>query len=210
MNKLYPKIWGLFPCPVYVIKRDFNLSNKEEKEIEEIIKDGVLRNVGNFQTINTDIFNGRLKKIKQFCEQHINEYVNQVIYPKKELEFYITQSWINVTKPGSYHHNHTHGNSIISGVFYISCEEEDNLIFEDPNHKIRNMISFDTKESNVWNSPNWKIHSRNNELILFPSWIHHQVTPNEKATKDRISISFNTFVKGTLGEEEQLNILTLK
>jgi hypothetical protein len=36
------------------------------------------------------------------------------------------------------------------------------------------------------------------------------VAPNEKATKDRISISFNTFVRGTLGDNISLSELILK
>ena len=45
---------------------------------------------------------------------------------------------------------------------------------------------------------------------LSPSWLSHEVELNEKATTDRISISFNIFIKGTLGDQKQLNELILK
>ena len=35
----------------------------------------------------------------------------------------------------------------------------------------------------------------------------HSVEPNNKATTDRISLAFNTFVKGTLGSRENLTEL---
>jgi hypothetical protein len=38
----------------------------------------------------------------------------------------------------------------------------------------------------------------------------HKVEVNEEATTDRISISFNTFVKGTLGVRKDLTELILK
>ena len=62
------------------------------------------------------------------------------------------------------------------------------------------LITFSPKVFNIWNSVTWFFPVNNNELILFPSWLQHKVEPNEKATTDRISISFNTFVKGPLGQ----------
>ena len=47
-------------------------------------------------------------------------------------------------------------------------------------------------------------------LMLFPSWLEHGVQPNKQQTKDVISISFNTFVKGNLGQRKNLNQLILQ
>ena len=51
--------------------------------------------------------------------------------------------------------------------------------------------------------------SFSNELLLFPSWMTHKVDVNEKATTDRISISFNTFVRGNMGNERAKTELIL-
>ena len=202
---------GLFPCPAYLTKRDTNLSPKEEKEIGKIFKEGMHKNIGNFTSDNSYIFSAdKLKKLKQFCEQQIKIYVEEIICPKEELDFYITQSWLNVNKPGEFHHGHCHSNSIISGVFYISTEEDDKIVFTDPNTKVKDLIEVGFREYNTWNTTNWFLHAITNELVLFPSWLSHKVEPNEKATKDRISLSFNTFVKGALGKNDDLNELILK
>ena len=204
-------IHGVFPTPVYIVKRDTNLSPKEAKEIRKIIdKEGMYNNAGNSTSNNSYIFNGKLKKLKQFCEEHIKTYVEQVIYPKEELDFYITQSWLNITKPGEFHHDHSHNNSLISGVFYISTEEDDKITFSDPNAKVKELIKFEQKEYNLFNSTSWFFPSVTNELVLFPSWLNHKVDTNEKATTDRISLSFNTFVRGTLGIRKNLTELFLK
>ena len=200
---------GLFPTPLYSTKRDLVLDSKEEIEIEDIIKEGMYKNDGNSTSNNSDIFNSKLKNIKQFCEQHLKTYVKEVINPKEELDFYITQSWLNITKPGEYHHDHSHMNSIVSGVFYISTEEDDKITFGDPNYKIKEQIKFELKEYNIWNSATWFIPVNNNELLLFPSWLNHMVDENEKAITDRISISFNTFVRGSIGSEINLTKLNL-
>ena len=203
-------ISGIFPCPVYGTKRDTNLSSREKKEIGKIIKEGMYTNYNNSSSNNNYIFNTKLKKIKQFCEQHIKIFVKEVIKPKEEVDFYITQSWLNTTRPGESHHGHFHTNSIISGVFYISTEEDDNITFSDPNAKLRELIKFEQKEFNPFNSSTWFFPSITNELMLFPSWLSHGVEVNEKATTDRISLSFNTFVRGTLGSREDLTELVLK
>ena len=145
-------ISGIFPCPVYGTKRDTNLSSREKKEIGKIIKEGMYTNYNNSSSNNNYIFNTKLKKIKQFCEEHIKIYVKEVINPKNEIDFYITQSWLNITKPQESHHPHFHTNSIISGVFYISTEEDDNITFLDPAIKVREPISFDKKgpETYLW------------------------------------------------------------
>lgn len=203
-------IHGIFPTPVYVIKRDSNLTPKEETEIRKIVKEGMYKSLGNSYSNNSYIFNDKLKNIKQFCEQQLKIYVKEVINPKEELDFYITQSWLNITKPGEFHHEHSHQNSIISGVFYISTEEDDKITFSDVNAKLKEFISFEKEEFNIWNSSSWFFPVNNNELVLFPSWLNHKVDRNEKATTDRISLSFNTFVKGTFGSRELLKELILR
>ena len=61
----------------------------------------------------------------------------------------------------------------------------------------------------MWNSDNWIFSINNNQLVLFPSWLEHSVPKNKKASADRISISFNTFVRGNLGKRDTLTELIL-
>ena len=204
-----PVIHAIFPCPVYMAQRDTDLSRKEEKEIEKIVKEGMYKNVGNSTSNNSDIFNGKLKHIKQFCEQHIEIYVKKIISSfDKNSKFYITQSWLNITKPGEFHHEHSHRNSIISGVFYISTKENDCIIFKDPNYKIKEFIQFEQKEINIWNNSQWIYPVNNNDLILFPSWLEH-FAPLNRGNTDRISLAFNIFAKGVFGGGQKLNRLIL-
>jgi len=203
---------GIFPTAVCIVKRDPGLDSIEKKEIENIIEEGMYKNEGNYTSNNTYIFNNNdnLKNLKQFCEQQLKIYVKEVLDPKAELDFYITQAWINVTKPGGFHHDHYHPNSSISGVFYVATEEDDKITFGDPNLRIKQKMDMAVQEFNMWNSPTWFFETNNSELILFPSWLEHRVMPNKEATTDRISISFNTFVRGSFGSQIALTELILK
>ena len=204
------EISGFFPSPVYYTERNSELDVTEKKEIEDIIAEGMRRNVNNAYSINNFIFDTKLKNIKEFCEQHLKMYVEQVIVPKEELEFYITQSWLNLTKPDESHHEHNHPNSIISGVFYISTVENDGIMFIDPNIRQKKIITIGTEDYNIWNSLDWTMPVYKNQLFLFPSWLAHCVELNQNATTNRISLSFNVFLRGKIGNRENLTELILK
>jgi uncharacterized protein (TIGR02466 family) len=204
------EISGLFPNPVYSTERNSELDVTEKKEIEDIIAEGVCRNINNVSSINKSIFDTKLKNIKGFCEQHLKIYVEQVIVPKEELEFYITQSWLSITESGGSHHEHSHPNSIISGVFYISTVENDGIVFSDPNIKQKKLITIETEDYNIWNSSDWTMPVYKNQLFLFPSWLFHRVEPNPNATTNRISLSFNVFLRGKIGSRENTTELILK
>jgi len=203
------RVEGIFPSPVYITRRDSKPDLTEEKEIRDIIEDGMHRNQENSTSNNSYIFNTRLYNLKEFCERHIKIYVNEIINPKEQLDFYITQSWLNVTKPDEHHHKHNHQNSLISGVFYISSVEDDKIMFYDPNVKLKERIRISPKEYNIWNSASWFFSVEKNNLMLFPSWMGHGVNQNKNATTDRISISFNVFAKGIFGNSDNKNELIL-
>jgi len=217
---------GIFPIPLYRAHSKPNLSPTESAELEDIIKGrntsqkevtaGQTSSNYNSQTNNSfahnkSVFETKFANLKEYCENHIKIYVKEVFgNHDKGLTFYITQSWVNITKPGETHGLHWHMNSIISGVFYISVQEGDHISFFDPFYKLKNIILIDHEEIQAWNSDMYRINVTNNELILFPSWLDHGITQNESATTDRISLAFNVFVKGSIGTKGQLNELVLR
>ena len=204
-------IYNMFPVPVYQTHRNLDLDSTEEKDLDDIIEEGLRKNAENSRSINDYVFNTKLKNIKEFCEEHIKKYVKEIINPKEELDFYITQSWLNVTKPGESHQDHSHANSIISGAFYIETDVGQTINCYDPNQREKKgSITIHPQEiANFWNANIMTFIVKKNMLLLFPSWLKHGVKPNEQQTKDVISISFNTFVRGNLGQRENLNQLIL-
>jgi len=214
------KIEGLFPTPLYMAKRDSNLDSTEKKELEDIIENKKKENYRNRnerleenseeKISETYIFNTKLGSLKKFCEQHIDTYVNEVINPKNtKLDFYITQSWLNALKPDGTHPVHSHSNSLISGIFYVSTIEGDAIQFYDTNTDVKNVISIEPEEANFWNTEIQNLNIANNHLLLFPSYLGHSVNWNASTTTIRISIAFNVFVKGSIGVTCDLNKLNL-
>ena len=59
---------------------------------------------------------------------------------------------------------------------------------------------------NHFNSSYFTLPMNEGELILFPSNLQHSVPQNE-SDEERISLSFNTWAKGNLGNEKDLTYL---
>ena len=110
---------------------------------------------GNTSSENKFLFDSKLSGLRSFCEEHIENYVNEIICPRnKSLEFYITQSWLNVTRQNEHHEIHNHPNSIISGVYYLT--DKSTIIFNSPfTASGSRTIFIDSEINNSWNFANY-------------------------------------------------------
>ena len=100
--------------------------------------------------------------------------------------------WININRFKDYNQYHTHPGSLFSGVYYIkSLSNSGNIEFKHPASKsIESYWNEKISNINPSNSCVWEIEPVENRLLIFPSWLEHQVLPNV-TQKDRISLSFN-------------------
>jgi len=193
---------SLFPTAVTF----FQYGGITKKETKFLVEQKTRGNTGNTTSIDNNILeNKEMKKLKQFIEKSLKEYFQNIYVPKNNVEPYITQSWCNYTKEGQFHHRHAHPNSFISGVFYVQADRtKDKIYFYKDWYK---QIQIPAKEYNTFNSESWWFETGTNDLVIFPSNLSHMV---EKVIgKERISLSFNTFLKGYIGEDRELTGLHL-
>ena len=192
-------IHNLFPQPIGVYKLNRELT---DKEIIFIKNQKVKPNIGNNTSIDSRILRNKvLINLRDFIETSLADYFKTVYSPKNKTSLQITQSWTNYTEAGQFHHKHTHSNSFISGIFYLQANREiDRIYFHRSGFQ---MIRLSPKEWNIWNSESWWFEVGTGDLILFPSHIPHMVE-TVRNEETRISLSFNTFPIGFLGEEDEL------
>lgn len=197
-------IHNLFPTPIAFSKLDRDLT---EREIDFIVNQVRYSNLGNTTSENRKLLAAvEMTEIRSFIEEAMLEYFKTVYAPKNNVTPYITQSWANYTEQGQYHHKHAHPNSLISGVFYPKANKEtDKIFFYKEQYE---QIKIPTENWNAWNSSSWWFDVGVGDLIIFPSSLTHMVETKEGADT-RISISFNTFVKGYIGSDESLTGLHL-
>jgi uncharacterized protein (TIGR02466 family) len=195
---------SLFPTPVtfFNIERDLT-----EIERSFLLNQDTRKSMGNAMTTDVEILNNKeLSSIRHFIQTSLNTHLEHIYDPKTECRLEITQSWVNYTQPGEYHHRHDHPNSALSGVFYIDVEDDvDSIFFFNREYR---QLQISPKAHNVFNSDSWSFPVKTGELVIFPSSLPHMVTVT-KSSRSRISLAFNTFFKGDIGDINGLTNLQI-
>lgn len=183
---------NLFISPIGRILLDLDLNDLEQECLNQKEQDPngrSISNIGGWQSDNIkDINNPLFETIEYWCNSFAaNIGLNPVC---------LDHAWININ--GKYHCNrlHDHQGSVLSGVYYIKVPKNSgNINFH---HPMKKVISRDWSDavSNCTpvSSQTWFFEPKPNLLMIFPSWIDHEVEPN-LSDEYRISISFNTKVK---------------
>ena len=195
-------ILSLFPIAVGQFKLERELTKQEYKYIGEADR---RPNMGNTTSVANYVLRDKpLKKLGDFFLECANKYFTEIYRPRHDVKIYITQSWLNFTEKGQFHHKHAHPNSFISGVFYVNANPTtDKIFFFNDTYR---QISVPASEFNLYNSESWWLEAGAGTLYLFPSSLTHMVEAVGHE-EPRISLSFNTFLKGTIGDNQSLTEL---
>lgn len=146
---------------------------------------------------------GQLKNTKIKIQNAI-EYFTKTIMGI-EQDFRITTSWINKIPKDDWIQQHSHPNSVISGVYYIETTSDCSpIVFNKPflyTNFIHQtvQITFDENNKNQYNSDHIGVQPETGDLLLFPSWLEHTVNP-QQPNVERIGLAFNCFPTGKFGK----------
>jgi len=188
----------LFAHPVYFTLDKYQVT---QDEIEYILSTKEKNsNVSNDKKILVSLIN-----LREWIESKVNIYCLDIL-KLRSVKPYITQSWINFQEKGKDLHWHNHPNSFISGAFHFQ-DKESPIVFK--NFKNIFTLNPEVEENNVFNSDNISYATEKNSLILFPSSLWHRTETNNNQ-ETRISLAFNTWLKGELGDENDLNKLKVE
>jgi uncharacterized protein (TIGR02466 family) len=194
-------LYNLFPTAVakFELGRDYTA-----EEIAFVDNQPTHSNMGNTTSDDRYVLrHDTMASLKAFVEASVNEYLRSIYAPKHDVTLRLTQSWLNYTKEGQYHHKHEHPNSVLSGVLYIKADaQKDKIYFYKSGYQ---QIKLPTNNFNIYNSESWWLPVGAGYLMLFPSSLTHMVETVQG--DDRVSLAFNTFPVGYVGEEETLTAL---
>ena len=205
----------LFPNPVLICSCPFEYSkelewikkqpsrkiiNEKGSNVEDQLYIRSNRKYLNRQSEDTYLLDRpELSRVRQFIESKLKEYVVNLM--GSDSEMVITQSWHNMNGKGESHHEHSHPNSMVSGVWYPQIYESSPPIQFRKQHQ--RDVELSIAKYNNFNSSTFLIPMKAGELILFPSDLPHSV-PINQSDQERISLSFNTWTKGSMGSERSL------
>jgi uncharacterized protein (TIGR02466 family) len=202
------EVFGLFPTPMLKLKYDKPFTQDELNFMynaeSETTKPPFAIHLGNVGTESKRILeNPEMANIKAYLEKCLDQWCKQVMIPivPEAVKLKITQSWLNYTKPGEHHGRHYHPNSIVSGVLYINADERYDMISfvksgYDP-------FFIKSGEFNQFNTTEVNINIGKQDIVLFPSIMHHHV-PKTTTNYTRVSLAFNTFYEGQIGNPNDL------
>ena len=186
----------LFPTPVWTTQLDnFKSINEEMYEFikEEQQKDQEGINKSNIKGWHSNDFNledNKPQKFISFITPAIEQVMDDMSWDKIKQTAKINNMWAIINIGGSTNLRHQHGNSTISGAYYVRAPE-----------KAGDIIFYDPRPAPVYSHPNVAtpnllnaqvngIKPKEGALVLFLSYLDHSVNEN-LSNKERIVISFN-------------------
>ncbi len=203
---------NLFPTPIYTIQArgdKFDDIQHELKTLYNKVNFEHLPYAPDAHNVSTDMegnfFRGCMltayecNHFLKFLDFGIRNYVYQIenklaqnapsqnVEWKHPMEYTITESWFTKTLHNQYAPYHNHGDSDISGVYYLNTNGEDgDLKIRSPHEMFvgNYLYSMITRGSEAG------IKLENGVLGLWPSILHHATNPNN-TDHERISLSFN-------------------
>jgi uncharacterized protein (TIGR02466 family) len=191
------KVFELFPIPLY------QTSLNVDPNILEFIKSQKFEKMSKF-SISKDpniLELEELHEVKNLITEKVKEFFYDVCQTSNDVYLELSASWGVWLKEGDYSEVHSHANSVISGVWYLSTTENsgDFVVARDVG-LFGNTFIFGPEISNSINQYFKSFKPNIGDMYIFPSTLKHKITECFDDT-DRISIAFNFMVRGKIKSE---------
>lgn len=186
------KTLNVLNYPIYQFESDLTLADDVLSDLRN--KNFVKLQHPSYSYMLGNYFHDNLFNFFENCIEQVKSN-----YFKPEISFPIIDCWVNKFSCLQTLANHTHSNSLISGLYYLTSHEKDgatSFSIPDPwsDHNY-NPYTFLT----IYKETQWMfadIFPTKGTLLLFPSKIAHKVKPIKNTKDVRYTISFNCFPQG--------------
>ena len=186
----------LFPTPVWTLQLDnYKIVNEQMYDYikSEQSKDQAGINKSNIKGWHSKDFNlneDEPQKFISFILPAIEQVMIDMNWEKQKQTAKINNMWAIINTGGAANLRHQHGNSTISGAYYVRAPKNSgDIVFYDP--RPAPVYSHpNVTNPNLLNAQVNGVSPKEGALVLFPSFLDHSV--NENLSHDeRIVISFN-------------------
>tara|TARA_B100000989_G_C19440638_1_gene427167 strand:+ start:160 stop:765 length:606 start_codon:yes stop_codon:yes gene_type:complete len=186
----------LFSTPVWTMQLD-NYKNVNEDMYKYIKflnkKDNIgisKSNIKGWHSKDFDLNDKDPQNFIKFILPAIEQVMDDMSWEKQKQTAKINNMWAIINTGGSANLRHQHGNSTISGAYYVRAPENSgDIVFYDPRPApVYSHPNID--KPNILNAQVNGVNPREGALVLFPSYLDHSVNEN-LSNDERIVISFN-------------------
>ena len=124
-------------------------------------------------------------------DKHVAAFAEDLHFDLEGRALELEDIWINVLPEGGSHPSHIHPHSVISGTTYVAMPEGSSALkLEDPRHAMMMAAPARRPDAPVDLRPFVYLKPKVGELLLWESWLRHEV-PMNLAEDPRVSVSFN-------------------
>jgi uncharacterized protein (TIGR02466 family) len=130
-------------------------------------------------------------RLAKRIDRHVARFAKALQFDLRDRHLEMTDCWVNIMPQGVVHSLHLHPLSTFSGTYYVQTPRGvPGLKFEDPRLDRYMAAPPRLPDADLNNRPWVLMPATAGSLLLFESWLRHEVMPNPVA-RERISISFN-------------------
>lgn len=192
------KLDVVFPTPIWY--DDLQILDDELDSIKDFClyyeknePKKIVSNVNGYQSQSLEFkenYPDNLKRLLYSFQDSMIECLRQMESP---VTIELSNFWINVNRGTDFNTLHNHPRSSLSGVFYVHAEDSEAYLrfFRTSNE---GFLYDQFKVKNHLLDEYVKVTPRSRKLLIFPSWIKHDVMPGKPGSL-RISIAFNSNIK---------------
>ena len=196
MNK--PNLF--FPTPVWTLQLDnYHSINEQMYKFIKITQSkdqkGISKsNIKGWHSKDFNMQENEPKNFIKFILPAIEQVITDMNWEKQKQSVNINNMWAIINTGGAANLRHQHGNSTISGAYYVRAPKNSgDIIFYDP--RPAPVYTYPKAHNpNLLNAQVNGISPKEGALVLFPSYLDHSVNEN-LSNEERIVISFNITIQ---------------
>ncbi len=129
--------------------------------------------------------------LERELDRHVASFARALELDLEGRSLAMTDCWVNIMPRQVVHGLHLHPLATISGTYYVKTPKgSSGLKFEDP--RLERFMAAPPRlaRARPENRPWFLLPAEAGNVVLFESWLRHEVPPNPVAA-ERVSISFN-------------------
>ena len=130
-------------------------------------------------------------KLKTWIDHEVNRYIRSLELDLGRGSLEMSAFWLNIMGKGCHHSFHLHPLSTVSGTFYLQVPPGGGSFkLEDP--RLSSFMASPPRRAKARpaNRRYFEIAPRAGDLVLFESWLKHEVVAN-RSSREGVSVSFN-------------------
>ena len=132
------------------------------------------------------------KDLVKVLDKHVAAFAKDLDFDLGDKALKLEDIWINILPPGGIHTGHIHPHSVISGTTYVAMPDGASAIkFEDP--RLAMMMAAPPRVKTARQELRQFVYVAPavGDVLLWESWLRHEVPMNMAEEEERISVSFN-------------------